>query len=260
MSFVAVAIGTGVAGLAGAAIQGNAAQNAANTQAQAATSSNQLQWTEFQQQQANMQPWLVSGQQNLAALNAQMPNLTRNFTMADFQQDPGYQFDLQQGQQAMQRSAAAQGMLNSTGTLQDLNNYAQGMASNEYGNAYNRFRQGQQQTYNMYSGMAGSGQNAAAGMGAMAMQNAGIMGQNTMAGANAASAGQVAQGNTFSNMLNTGANTYGNGVIMNKLFGGGGGMPIPQYDMGASMMEPGGGVNYAGDDMGANFNPVSEMT
>ena len=53
-------------------------------------------------------------------------------------QDPGYQFRLDQGTGALQNSAAARGVLNTGGTLQDLINYGQGAASQEYGNAYAR--------------------------------------------------------------------------------------------------------------------------
>lgn len=52
--------------------------------------------------------------------------------------DPGYQFRVDQGTGAMQNSAAARGVLNTGGTLQDLLNYGQNAASQEYGNAYNR--------------------------------------------------------------------------------------------------------------------------
>lgn len=52
--------------------------------------------------------------------------------------DPGYQFRVDQGTQALQQSAAAQGVLNTGGTLQDLINYGQAAGSQEYSNAYNR--------------------------------------------------------------------------------------------------------------------------
>jgi hypothetical protein len=53
-------------------------------------------------------------------------------------QDPGYQFALQQGQKALQGSAAARGMLNTTGTLKNLTNYNQQAATQQYGNVWNR--------------------------------------------------------------------------------------------------------------------------
>lgn len=52
--------------------------------------------------------------------------------------DPSFGFRLGEGLKAIQGSAAAKGTLHSGGTLKDLNNYAQGMASTEYGNAFDR--------------------------------------------------------------------------------------------------------------------------
>lgn len=52
--------------------------------------------------------------------------------------DPGYGFRLGQGTQALEQSAAARGVLNTGGTLQDLVNYGQSYASGEYKNAYER--------------------------------------------------------------------------------------------------------------------------
>lgn len=52
--------------------------------------------------------------------------------------DPGYQFRLQSGTNALQNSAAAKGVTRTGGTLKDLIEYGQNFASNEYGDAYNR--------------------------------------------------------------------------------------------------------------------------
>jgi hypothetical protein len=53
---------------------------------------------------------------------------------ANFQADPGYQFRQQQGEQAIQRAASAAGGRVSGRTLQELSNFNQGLASQEYGN------------------------------------------------------------------------------------------------------------------------------
>lgn len=55
-----------------------------------------------------------------------------------FQQDPGYQFRLQQGEDAIMRSAAARGGRMGGDTLKALLEHGQGLASQEFGNAYNR--------------------------------------------------------------------------------------------------------------------------
>lgn len=51
---------------------------------------------------------------------------------------PGYQFRVDQGQQGIERSAAARGLLRTGGTLKDIAEYNQNFASNEYGNEFNR--------------------------------------------------------------------------------------------------------------------------
>lgn len=52
--------------------------------------------------------------------------------------DPGYQFRLGQGQDSLQRWAAAKGTLNDSGTAKALIDYGQNAASQEYANVWNR--------------------------------------------------------------------------------------------------------------------------
>jgi len=54
------------------------------------------------------------------------------------QQDPGYQFRLQQGMKALQQQGAAGGQMFSGGQLKAAQQYGQGLASQEYDAAYNR--------------------------------------------------------------------------------------------------------------------------
>jgi hypothetical protein len=64
-----------------------------------------------------------------------------NFTAPSWQEamsDPGYQFALQQGNKSLQGSAAAGGVLRTSGTLKDLMSYGQDMATQQYGNVYGR--------------------------------------------------------------------------------------------------------------------------
>lgn len=67
-----------------------------------------------------------------------------------------YKFRFNQGQQALERSAASKGMLNSGNTLAALADYGQGAASQEYGNEFNRLSSavGQRNQYNL--GRAGA--------------------------------------------------------------------------------------------------------
>lgn len=56
----------------------------------------------------------------------------------DWTDDPGYQFRLAEGQKAMDRAAAARGLSLSSGTLKGMADWNQGMASQEFGNVFNR--------------------------------------------------------------------------------------------------------------------------
>ena len=66
-------------------------------------------------------------------------------TEADMAADPSYQFRLQQGQDALERSGAARGVTNTGGTLKDILDYGQNAASQEYGSVDRRMRD----TYDM---------------------------------------------------------------------------------------------------------------
>ena len=115
-------------------------------------------------------------------------------TGATEQNDPGYQFRLQQGQQALERSAAAKGDLLGGATGKALGEFGQNYASNEYNNVYNRALQQYQQQYNIFSNNQANAFNRLADV-------AGI-GQTTAGQLNAA--GGQAAGNVGNILLNTG--------------------------------------------------------
>jgi hypothetical protein len=51
-----------------------------------------------------------------------------------FQAGPGYQFELQQGLEGVNRDASSRGLLGSGNTMMALNDYGRGMANREFGN------------------------------------------------------------------------------------------------------------------------------
>lgn len=193
MSGVATAVA-----VAGAA----ASVYAANKQAGAAESAQQMQMDQYNQTRADLAPWRNAGKTalgQLGELTANGGDLNRNFTMADFQADPGYAFRMQQGLQAIQGSAAARGGLLSGGVMKDLSGYSQGLASQEYGNAFNRFETQNQDRYNRLAGLAGLGESATSAtgqFGANAALNAGNFG---MQGASAQAGGYLGAANTLGN-------------------------------------------------------------
>lgn len=63
-------------------------------------------------------------------------------TLAEAQNQPGYQFALQNGQKALENSAAARGVLRTGGTLKDLFSWGDKFGEQNYGNVFNQDLQG----------------------------------------------------------------------------------------------------------------------
>ena len=156
----------------------------------------------------------------------------------NYQSSPGYQFQLQQGQQALDGTAASQGGVFSGATQKAQMDYATGLASQDYNNqfqnhlsafgadlqgfqtGYNNAFQNYQTTYgnqsneyanymNQLSGLAGAGQSAA-GQTASAAGNLGMTTSQSLGNiGNAQAAGAVAMGNTVNNSLGNAMSSYG---------------------------------------------------
>ncbi|VWX31347.1 conserved hypothetical protein [Moraxellaceae bacterium 17A] len=198
MSFVGKAIGS----ITGANQQAKAAQNAAKIQANAADKSSQIQKDMFDQVRGDLNPYRTAGSSAIAQLMAGMGQdgqFMKTYSGQDIYDDPSYQFRVNQGNNAIQGGAAAQGGLLSGATLKALQNYGQESASQEYQNAYNRFNADQTNQYNRLSNLVGIGQNAAAQTGNAGTQTAQAIANNTMQGANSQAAGTIAAGNSVAN-------------------------------------------------------------
>ena len=84
--------------------------------------------------------------------------LQQRFNNDLFQKDPGYQFRMDEGNKALQGSAAARGGLLSGAAAKAMQKYSQDYAANEYQNAYGRFTGDQANIYNRLAGISGTGQ------------------------------------------------------------------------------------------------------
>mgnify|MGYP003600067641 FL=1 len=201
----AAMVGAAAVGAAGSAYAGKQSSKAARTQAASADRASQIQQENFEQTRKDLMPYKQAGDTSLSQLMGQMtPDgyFNQTYTGQDIYSDPSYQFRLQQGQDAIQSSAAAKGGLLTGATLKALQNYGQESASQEYSNAYNRFNADQTNRYNRLSNLVGIGQNAAAQVGNAGAQTAQAVANNTMAGANSIAAGQVASANNWANTAN----------------------------------------------------------
>jgi hypothetical protein len=56
----------------------------------------------------------------------------------DAANDPGYQFAMREGRQALEASASGKGALRTGGTLKDILSWGQGLAAQQYGNVFDR--------------------------------------------------------------------------------------------------------------------------
>ncbi len=139
----------------------------------------------FDAQSANLNPYLAGGQTGINSL-AQYAS-TRpafSFNPSDLQNDPGYQFQLQQGTAATNNSAAARGLLSSGNTLQDLTKFGQGLAGTYYNDAFQRakstFDTNQNSTLANLSTLAGIGLNANSQFGQASENNSNQQAGNTI--------------------------------------------------------------------------------
>jgi len=160
------------------------------------------------QQRADLAPYMAAGQQGVAQMS-QMANLKPSDLNAMAFMDPGLQFRLDEAQRMVENSAAARGNLLSGGTAKDLTKYAQGAASQEYANAFDRAFATSNEAFRRGSDLAQTGLSATGqAVGAAGAYGANAAGLTTDV-ASASAAGSVAQGNIWSDVIGGVANTIG---------------------------------------------------
>lgn len=113
--------------------------------------------------QAQLRPFQDIG---LGALEQGTNALREGFSYEDFQNSPAYQFQMEQGQKALQNQLAASGLGQSGAALKAAQEYGTGLASQDFSNEYNRWLQEQ----GALTGLGNYGYNAASGIGNVAQQ------------------------------------------------------------------------------------------
>lgn len=206
MSAVVTAIASAAVIGAGASIY--SANKAAGAAKSAANSSIAEQNAEYNQTRADQAPWRTTGASALDQIaklygldtvdaNGNVVKGSGKADFSSFTTSPDFKFNLTQGQDAINRSAAARGGLLSGAAVKAGETYASGLASNEFGNYVGRL-----------SGIAGAGQAAtnatqAAGTN-MANQNTGAL----ISAGNARASAYSDVGQTIGNTANGLANNY----------------------------------------------------
>lgn len=143
-------IGAGI-NLYGGIKSANAAEDAAESQKRALTTVAE-----------NFRPYAELGDYSAGQLQSQLtPNaLLSDFSPADLENDPGYQFELAEGNRAIGNAAGARGGRYSGGTLKALQRFGQGLAASRYNQAFQRDNVNKTRNYNMLAGGVSAGQGA----------------------------------------------------------------------------------------------------
>ena len=217
MSAIAVAtigsVGGGIGSYFASKEQADAARDAGRESAAAARYQADIQKQMYDQSRADQTPWREAGQNALTQLTAGTApggDLMRSFTAADYEADPGYAFRQAEGMRAIERSAAARGGALSGGALRGIQRFGQGLASEEYGNAFNRYTTNQTNRFNRLASVAGVGQTANAALGqagsnyanaitGISQANATNQGNAILAAGNARASGYAGMGNALAN-------------------------------------------------------------
>lgn len=220
------------AGVAGSAIASHAAGKAADTQSKTALSAADLerqdsqaalaeQKRQFDINQQNQAPWLSTGKDALSQLWSQYKSgafgdFTDKFTaptMQDAQNDPAYQFGLDQGTGILQNSAAAKGKLFSGNTQEALSKFANDYASTKYTDVYNRALGQYQQNYNIFENNQTNSFNRLAALSGIGQQAATTLGTQGQQEANNVSNILLTSGQQQANQLNNAAAARASGYV-----------------------------------------------
>jgi len=189
MAFVIT--GSIVSGLIGS----DSARRASNTQADTSREAVAEQRRQYDQTRSDYAPYRAAGVDALGQLKG---DINKAPTAAEVMAGPGYQFGLTQGQQALDRKAAAAGGRVSGAALKSASQYATDYATTGYNAEYQR----RQDRLNRLAALAGIGQSSTNGSAAAGQASTNAISNLQTGQGNAAAAGQLAQGNIWGNTVN----------------------------------------------------------
>ena len=193
----------GVVASKSASKQAKAEGQAADAQVASNAQNIAFQKEMFEQQREDAAPWREIGASSLKKLKQGVESGSYNPGSFDFnfEADPGYQFRKEEGMNALDASAASRGRLQSGAQARATTRYASNLASQEYGNAFNRSlteyktdasrKQGQ---FNRLASLSRVGQVANQNTSTARGQMARSVGQSTQATGNALARGARGQG------------------------------------------------------------------
>jgi hypothetical protein len=210
-------LGAAAIGAVGAGMQADAAKDAAAMQVAGGDRALAQQLRMFEMGREDQAPYREAGYTALKDIESLKPMFTAQFGPEQFEQylDPSMEFRRKLGEQTTARMLNVGGGAISGNTLRGLEEFGQGLASTEYGNAFNRFQNQRTNIYNTLANIAGMGQEAV-NTGVTAGQNfAGSQSELITGQAAAQAAGGVGAANAYSGALGN----AGNMMYLNSLLG-----------------------------------------
>lgn len=173
----------------GSIVQGVTGTKAADAQADSADYGADVQRRNFQDGLALIQPQVSAGNTARNALMYETGLGSQPSGYEGFQATPGYEFVRNEGLRGIERSAAARGMTQSGAQLKALNRFNSGLASQEYGNHYNRL-----------AGIAGAGQTASQTSAGLYRDQGNALANLAIQGGNARASGYASIGGAYNSM------------------------------------------------------------
>lgn len=202
-----VAAGTALVGAAGSAYSAN---KASKDQENAAANGTQLAQNQYNETVERNKPFYTAGTDALALLQQKLPDLNSTYDPSKLTSEPGYQFGMQQGQQALERSLAARGRGVSGAALKAASEFGTNYGTTKLNDAFSRDQSAKQQSFGQLQALTNIGQASANNSSAAGQQLAQIGNANAIGAGDSAAANDLAQGNIWTGLLNQGASMYKN--------------------------------------------------
>ena len=204
----------------------DAASTAAQASGEASAASIAEQRRQYDQTRADYAPYLAAGTESVNRLATDLRPGGRFATTTPFNfqydqnADPGYGFRFDQGMRGVNASLAAKGMGISGAGIKGATEFGQGMGSQEYNNAFNRYVTGfnantgeRNALFNRLAGVSGTGQTATGQIGAQGANTASNIGASLMGSAantgNAALAAAGIRNSAYGGAANVLGRMYG---------------------------------------------------
>ncbi len=188
-------VAVAAASVVGGAMASKGAKDAAKTSAAGTQAGIDEQRRQFDLTREDFARYRQAG---VNALTQLQTDINTPVTSADVMADPGYQFGMQQGQQALDRKIAAMGGRVSGASLKAAARFGTDYGSTGFGAAYQR----KQDRLNRLASIAGIGQTSTANSAQMGQNSTNAITNLVQGGANTQAAAGMAQSNIWGNAVN----------------------------------------------------------